>query len=355
MAKKIMLWPSARSKYVKEQNMKLIFKMLLLISAVLVITNWYMYGFMYGIKLALMVAISLVVVKETEILFYSHDKNIDREEAKKLIEKSYPEFTAMVYVLLIPIGIPLWLTAIGAVLATLLGKLLFGGFAHQIFNSGLVGVIFVTEGWSQLVSGVSFSTGFDNYVLTLLFDNSFFNDTLSIGNIFNPDNYVTALEAIKDGSMYNLGDVMLGIVPGVTVSAALLMVVGGYLLFKKAIDWKLPVIILGSFTITAFIIGIVQNQEPLFAIYHIMSGSFLFVLLFVATDPITTPIDIKGKLIFGIIAGALAMFIRNGIKYEEGIIFGVMFMMMLTPMLNQTFSAKKKKPIKKAPVQKEAA
>ena len=58
---------------------------------------------------------------------------------------------------------------------------------------------------------------------------------------------------------------------------------------------------------------------------------------------------LKGKIIYGVIAGALAMFIRNGIKYEEGIIFGVLFMSMLTPMINQEL---KKKPVKKTPPKK---
>ena len=73
---------------------------------------------------------------------------------------------------MIPIGTPLWLTALGAVLATLLGKLIFGGFHHMVFHSSLVGVMFVTMGWRQLVSGVAFSPAFDNDLIKLIFDYS---------------------------------------------------------------------------------------------------------------------------------------------------------------------------------------
>ena len=107
---------------------------------------------------------------------------------------------------------------------------------------------------------------------------------------------------------------------------------------------------LSAFLLTAHIIGLVNNHDLIFPIYQLLSGSFLFVLIFVVSDPITTPIPTKGKIIFGLVAGSLTMFIRNGIAYEEGVIFAVLFMNMLTPLLNQSFKAKK--PVKKAPPKK---
>ena len=79
MAKKIMLLPSVRSKFVKDDNMKLIFRSLLVLALFMIFANYYMYSFMYGIKLLFMVIIAIVVTRETEILFYSHDKELDRE------------------------------------------------------------------------------------------------------------------------------------------------------------------------------------------------------------------------------------------------------------------------------------
>ena len=75
---KIMIMPSARSKFVKDEHMAMIQKMLLLVAFVMVITNWYLFSFMHGIKLILMVFISIVVTREVEIVFYQHDKDIDR-------------------------------------------------------------------------------------------------------------------------------------------------------------------------------------------------------------------------------------------------------------------------------------
>ena len=345
MAAKIMLWPSLRSKFVKPNNMKLIYYSLLILSATMIVSNYYMYSFMYAAKLALMIIVSIILTVETEILFYSHDKDINREESKKLIVKSYPKITALIYVLLIPIGTPLWLVGLGAVLATGLGKLIFGGFHHMVFHSSLVGVLFVTLGWTQLVGSVEFMTSFDNYVIDLIFNNSFFNDTLSIGGIYDPANMTSSLGMLLNNDMYSLGDLFLGIVPGVVGSALVLLGILGYLIYKKAINYITPAVTIGSFLVTALIIGLVNDYDISFSIYQLFSGAFLFVVIFVITDPITTPIPLKGKIIFGVVVGALTMFIRQGDAYEEGIIFATLFMNMLTPMLNQSFKAKK--PVKK--------
>lgn len=352
MAKmKLMLLPSARSKFVKEKNMDLIFKTLLVLSALMVLQNYYMYSFMHGMKLVIMIVLAIIVTRETEILFYSHDKDIDREAAKGLITKSYPKITALIYALLIPIGTPFWLVIIGAILATLLGKLLFGGFAHMVFHSSLVGVMFVTRGWPSLGNSVNFSKSFDHDILSLLFDNKFFNETLSIGSIFDPASYQTILEKLGAGQAVDFLDILLGTVPGIVGSGLVILLVFAFLVYKKAVDWVAPVSLILSFLITGLIIGLVNGENIMFPIYHLFSGSLLFIVVFVVTDPITTPIPKSGKVVFGVIAGALTMFIRNGTAFEEGIVFAVLFMMMLTPMLNAEL--KKKPAPRKIPVKKE--
>jgi electron transport complex protein RnfD len=360
MAKKVMLLPSVRSKFVKDDNMKLIFRSLLVLALFMIFANYYMYSFMYGIKLLFMVIIAIVVTRETEILFYSHDKELDREASKELVKKSYPEITAILFALMIPIGTPLWLTALGAVLATLLGKLIFGGFHHMVFHSSLVGVMFVTMGWRQLVSGVAFSPAFDNDLIKLIFDNKFFNETLSIGSKFNPLEYVTSLEILKGGLTaveYNLllEGVFTGLLPGIVGSGLVILGIFIVLVIKKAINWILPTVFIASFLVTAAIIALSNGYEAMYPVFQLFSGSVLFVAVFILTDPITTPVPDKGKIIFGVIAGALTMIIRNGSANEEGVIFAVMFMMMLTPMINAELKKKTtpKKAIPKAVVPKE--
>lgn len=352
MAKKLMIMPSGRSRYLKDDNMKLIYKSLVVLSVVMVALNYYLYAPLYAIKLILMIVLSVIATRETEILFYTHEFDCDRSQAKELIVKSYPKITALIYVLLIPVGTPLWLVVLGAILATLLGKLLFGGFHHMIFHSSLVGVIIVTLGWQQLVDGVAFMTSFDNYILTLLFDHPFFNETLRIGGMFDPSMMSSALQAMKDGVEYALGDVILGVVPGIVGSGLVLVGIFVFLIYKKAINYTIPVTLLSTFFVGMAIISVINSNAWTYPIYQLFSGSILFVTIYVTTDPITTPIPFKGKIVFGVIAAIFTMFIRLGWKYEEGIIFGVLFMSMLTPMLNTVFKEKAK--VKTPVVKREA-
>lgn len=353
--KKVMLWPSARSKYVKDENMKILFYALVVLSAVMILQNYYLYSFMYGIKLLLMIVVSIILTSEMEILFYTHDKEINRQEAKELIVKSYPKITAMIYALLIPIGTPLWLVGLGAVLATLLGKLIFGGYHHMIFHSSLVGVIMVTLGWTQLVDGVALMTSFDNYLLQLVFDNPFFNETLAIGGQFDPANLTSALGMLLNNDMYNLGEVFIGLTPGIIGGGLVLLLIFTYFMLKKTIEWVTPVVTIISFLVVAVIVMFSKQYDITYPLYQLFSGAFLFVVIFVVSDPITTPIPLKGKIVFGVIVGALTMFIRLGSQYEEGVVFAVLFMNMLTPLLSEVFKEKRVAQPKKAPVEKAGA
>lgn len=342
MAARLMIMPSARSRYVKDNNMKLIFYSLIVVAVFMVLSNYYMYSFMHAVKQVLMIFLALLVTRETEILFYTHDKDIDRVTAKELIAKSYYKVTALIYVLLIPVGTPIWLVVIGAIMATFLGKLMFGGFHHMVFYSPLVGYLFVTLGWTGLATSPAFVNSFDTYLLRLLFDNDFFNNTLSLGNIFAPV-ADSALLMLMSSTPYDLSDVILGLTPGIVGNGIVLLGVFGFLLVKKAVNWHLPLVLFSSFFLTALIVGLINGESIMYPIHHIFSGAFLFILIFASTDPITTPIPVIGKVIYGVIAGALAYFIRAGGTYEEGIIFAVLFMSMLTPMLNVEFKKKPKK------------
>ncbi len=346
-AKKVMLWPSTRSKFVKDKHMEILYRSLLLVALVMVVETYFMYSFMYAIKLALMVLVSIVLTIEMEILFYTHDKDVDRQKAKELIVKSYPKLTAIIYALLIPIGTPLWLVGLGAVLATLLGKLIFGGFAHQVFHSSLVGVIFVTLGWTQLVDSVAFMTSFDNYILELMFDNAFFNNNLSLGGMYDPADLTSALGMLAGGDAYDFHLVFLGLAPGITGAGFVLVGLFAYYLVKGIVNWITPTITIASFLVVALIATAVNGETAMYPLQQLFSGAFLFVVVFVVTDPITTPIPTIGKIIFGVVAGALTMTIRLAGTYEEGVLFAVLFMNMLTPLLNEVFK-QKKKPVKKA-------
>lgn len=351
MAAKLMIFPSARSRYLSDKGMRTMYRTLLILGALMVLQNWYLFSFMHGIKLVLMIVLSIIATREVEILFYSHDKEIDRVQSKELITKSYPEVTALLFALLLPVGTPLWLTVIGAILATVVGKLLFGGFHHMVFHTSLVGFLFVTLGWSGLSVGAEFANSFDNYLLELLFDNDFFNNTLSIRS----DQLPYDLLALSSGANYALSKLIFGLVPGVLGVPIVMLGMFGYLVYQKVINWITTTSMIGSILFVTMIIALVNGYNVIeYPLYQLFGGMFLFVAIFLASDPITTPIPTAGKVVYGVLAGVLTVFLRNGDNFQngtyiQGVVFAVLFMSMLTPMLNVEFGKKKKKVVKKDP------
>lgn len=343
--------PSARTRFVKDNNQKLILYSILVVAAFMLVSNYYLYSFMHAVKFVVMIAVSIIATREFEILYYTMYFNIDRYQAKELIAKSYYLITALLYALIIPLGTPIWLVTLGAIMATFFGKLMFGGYHHMVFHTSLVGFLFVTLGWTGLAVSADFVNSFDSFIFKTLFDYEFFNVPGS--GVFDPSLMETSLSMLMNGNAYDLLDVILGTVPGIIGNGIVLLGVLVFLIAKKAVNYITPVVLISTTFVTALIVGIVNGEDLTYPIYHIFSGGFLFVVVFFSTDPITTPIPTAGKIVYAVIAGMLTVFIRIAGTYEEGIFFGVLFMSMLTPMLNVELK-KKKKPVK-AKVKKEGA
>lgn len=69
--------------------------------------------------------------------------------------------------------------------------------------------------------------------------------------------------------------------------------------------------------------------------HHLFGGALLFGAFFIATDPVTSPLTFKGKIIFGAATGALIMIIRLFSGYPEGVMFAVLIMNSVTPLINR--------------------
>ncbi|GHU50205.1 hypothetical protein FACS1894200_09530 [Spirochaetia bacterium] len=118
-----------------------------------------------------------------------------------------------------------------------------------------------------------------------------------------------------------------------------------FLLATKTIDWRTPVFMCG----TGFVVSLILNLDPQFALFSILSGGLLFGAVFMATDYVSTPVTSKGMVIFGIGAGIITMLIRTWGNYPEGVMFSILIMNAVTPYLNKLLTRKygfvpKKKP-----------
>ena len=114
------------------------------------------------------------------------------------------------------------------------------------------------------------------------------------------------------------------------------LVLGGlYLIYKKLIDWRIPVFYLVTVAILTGVYGAVMGYPSTFPLYHLFAGGLMIGAFFMATDWVTSPITKKGKIIYAIGLGVLTSLIRLRGSYTEGVCYSILMMNMVTPMIDR--------------------
>jgi len=221
--------------------------------------------------------------------------------------------TGILIALVLPPGLPLWAAVLGSVFAICIGKQIFGGLGYNIFNPALIGRAFLAAAFPVLM------TTWTNPV-TL--------DTVT---------GATPLGILKfEHRMVPLWELFTGNVGGcLGETSALAIIVGGiYLLGRGYADWRTPFSYLAT---VAGLTGILWLISPVYGSppFHLLAGGLLLGALFMATDPVTTPVTKQGRYIFGVGAGALVVLIRLWGVNPEGVMFSILFMNALTPLVNR--------------------
>jgi electron transport complex protein RnfD len=240
--------------------------------------------------------------------------------AQKIMKKevTVDDYSAVVTGLLLafclPATIPWWMAAVGAVVAIIIGKQLFGGLGNNIFNPALVGRAVLLASWP-----------------------------VAMTNWVNPlDGVTTAtpLGMLKEGTaaqLPSLGQLFIGNVGGsLGETCALALLLGAiYLLYKGHIDWRIPFSYIGTVFVLTAIIGVFKGEGLWYPLYHLLAGGLILGAFFMATDWVTSPLTKKGKFIFGLGCGLLTVVIRLQGGYPEGVCYSILLMNMVTPLIDR--------------------
>ncbi len=114
-------------------------------------------------------------------------------------------------------------------------------------------------------------------------------------------------------------------------TSALAILIGGlYLIFRKRIDWKVPVIIITSVGLLTWLFG----QNPLM---HILSGGLFLGAFYFATDISTSPSSNKGRVIFSVLIGILISLIRVKGGMQEGVAYAILIANGVVPLIDRYF------------------
>ena len=216
--------------------------------------------------------------------------------------------TGLILALNFPVSLPLWIGVVGAFVAIVITKQLFGGLGMNFANPALVG---------RIVLFVSFASSMNNWVF--------------------PDAAVDQLSsatplAVADKSKLSLLDLFMGIHGGVLGETCALAIVLGlvYLVATKTISIAIPASYVGSM----FVFYLIATRDLHAALAAVLSGGLLFGAVFMATDYVTSPFTLKGKLVYGVALGIVTFAIRYWGSYTEGVSFALLFMNLWVPYIN---------------------
>lgn len=228
----------------------------------------------------------------------------------------------------LPATIPWWIVVIGAFVAIAVAKMTFGGLGKNPFNPALVGRVFLLIAYP--VQMTTFPA-VENPAL----------DALS---------GATPLAAVKfgaDAGIVPVENLLLGMMPGSLGEVAAFALLAGfvYLLVRKVISWHIPVTVLGTMAVFAFVVALTRGGDAAlmwqFPLFHILAGGAMLGAIFMATDYATSPMTVKGQVIFAVGIGVITMCIRLWGAYPEGMSFAILIMNACVPLINKYVKPKR--------------
>ena len=236
--------------------------------------------------------------------------------------------TGLIFPMVLPPTVPLWMVAVGVMFGVFAGKEIFGGTGRNVFNPAIVGRCFLVLAYPNIMSSDWVTAGHGVGGRLLQYISSSSVDALTAA---------TPLVHAKQGHFEDLSHMVLGGTSGcIAETSGLMIICGGiFLLLSKVGNWRTVVAIL----LAAFGLETVLNLSnpeafgP--AIWHLFAGGLLFGAFFMATDPVSSPNTNAGKWIYGIIIGSVTILIRNFTGYVEGMMFAILLGNIVAPVLDE--------------------
>lgn len=306
-----------------ENTRKIMYRVILALVPALLVAIYY-FGW-YALRLTI---ISMAACMLTEWLIQKY-----LIKGPLTINDGSAALTGLLLAFNVPANLPIWMIIVGAVVAIGIGKMPYGGLGKNPFNPALVGRVFLL---------VSFPTAMTTWPQAApIFEKGFFTDAVT-----GP----TPLGILKEsgiGSLAEAGDMQFldmilgnrGGAFGEMCTAALLL--GAiYLAARRVIEIFTPLSILITVYVFTGICHLINPAMYIAPQYHLVYGGLILGAFFMATDMVTSPMTIRGKLLFGFGIGVITVVIRLWGAYPEGVSFAILIMNAFTPLINKAFKPK---------------
>jgi electron transport complex protein RnfD len=269
---------------------------------------------LFGLAALIRILVSVAFCVLFEFLFQKVTKQ------KIVIANLSACVTGVMMALVCPPTAPVWIFVVGAAVAMIVAKGLFGGIGSNVFNPALTGRAFMFLSFPAAM-GASWMT------------------PKTLGGTIDAISSATTLSAIKAGTFAiedgTLWQYFIGNRAGCIgeTSVLLILISFAFLALAHIIDWRAPVAMVGTVALCSLIAG--ENVAM-----SLMTGGLMFGATFMVTDYATAPITKKGRLVFGFGCGLITFLIRRFGGYPEGVMFSILIMNSVAPFLNNLTARK---------------
>lgn len=295
---------SSRSFTTRRMMLDVLVGLAPVMGAALVVFRWYAV-----LQVSICVAASLVA---ESIFAYWRGRQAPLSDLSAVV-------TGVILGLSLPWSAPWYVGVVASCVAVGLGKAVFGGLGQNIFNPAMVGRAFVMISFASVMGATSYvraTAGLE--VLT----------------------QATPLTTAKQAAGTELPGLWLMFVGNTNGSlgetSVLACLLGGlYLCWRRSASWEIPLSVLVGAAMAAGLANLVDPGTPLTILHHLAGGSLVFGAFFIATDPVTSPLTLPGKVVFGAGVGVLVVLIRLLSNYPEGVVFAVLLMNAMVPLINR--------------------
>jgi len=262
--------------------------------------------------------------------------------------------------LIMPPDIPLWILGLSVAFAVILGKEAFGGTGMNVLNIALLSRAFIFFAYPATIAGDQvWVSGFETIAPGVeasynWFHTGFFNGIFeAVGwSLFEPggaivDGYTgaTPLGLAYEGGweavtqVYSESQMLWGGIPGSIgeTSKPAVLIGAAFILITGIASWRIMI----SMIIGAAGMAMIMNawgaspfmQVPWY--YQFYMGSFFFAMAFMATDPVSAASTNRGKLIYGLLIGAVGMIVRVwNPAYPEGWMLSILLLNVFAPLID---------------------
>lgn len=271
--------------------------------AMLPATAFGVYHFGMHALLVLIVTVAACVLSE-----YVYEKLMKKPST---ISDCSALVTGLILALNMPPEIPVWIPALGGIFAIIVVKQLYGGLGQNFMNPALAARCFL------LIS-------------LALFMNDFSSPAIGFDSVSG----ATPLASMRAGGTVDLAALITGQIPGTIgeVSAIALIIGGIYMIARKVISPRIPLIYIGTTAVFIFLFG---GFDINYTLCQVFAGGLIFGAFFMATDYVTSPITPKGQVVYGVVLGVLTGIFRLWGASPEGVSYAIILSNLLVPMIEK--------------------